>query len=1258
MKKIGFYMLMIGLMTISIIAQSTTGRLIGSVSGPDGLLPGATVTITDSQTGRTQTTVSNASGNFKFERLSFGKYTVKITADGFKSYVANNVKIDANREYTISPKLEVGDVTAEVTIQAGADIVNSSNAELSSTVSPKQVLDLPINGRNPLGLLNLQAGVNRTSTSISGQRSSSVNYTRDGINVQDNYIRTGGFVQDRPTVDDTGEFTVSTQNANASLGNGGSTQVQLITPRGGSGFHGALFEYNRNSKFAANEFGNNAIDVDRPFLNRNQYGGKLSGPLPVPGFGEGTPALFKDKGFFFVSYERFQLNQTSSQSNRILRNQFRDGTFTYNRVDNGNAQTVNLLTGAGLDLASPGNAALFAANGGSVGVHPLIQSRFLGLTPGTGNSTTSNLLSTGQAVTQTAGFNQRNNQVRNGFTMRLDFEINDKNSVYFVHKFNDTLVDRPDADAGFGEAPFANQTSTTRLFNLTWNTVIGSNLSNSITFGRVTSNPFFNESADFPTDFLIGGLPLGLTTPEASFQDQGRSTLQYSIADNASYSKGNHTFRFGFEMNILDIDSVTNFGSVPTYTVNAGNANTPTLTSTLFPGGIGGTDRGIANNLRFLLGGFVGGGTAQSTFVSPAIGPQLGASRVERFEYGVYGLHFSDQWRVTPELTLNLGVRWDYFSPLQNPDQVYLEPDLRGVKTFEDVRTALLDPNGQYVLVGTSAGTPGQFFKPDRNNFAPVLGIAYSPRSEGGFLGSLLGNGKTVIRGGFRMSTINDNYIRSADNSAGGNDGLDFTVNAVQNGSTSLNTRFDNLPGFAPPPFQNPPISFATANANDGSFTNTVFAVDPNIKTQQNMEWSVGIQREIGFNSVIEVRYVGGRSNELLRGFDFNQIDINAGGFLQGFLTGRNNCRIAAATAGRTLDQGCSAADIAGTAGLPGQAPVTPANSALTNFNFLGFVRDYYVRGEVGEFAQLFITNGLDGGFPFRANQNAGNVDLLTNSARYRYNALQLEVRRRFTNGFQFQANYTFQKILSDVGNDSQSRFNAFLDLNNPELEYSRADYDRTHTVNINANYELPFGRGRRFLNHGGWVDKVFGGIQLTSIVNISTGAPISIKYRRGSLNRRGRSGDGTANSNLSEQEIKDLIGIHHQNGIVYYIDPSVIAPNGTASNGNFETTANANFPGQVFFAAAPGQTGSLQRKFINGPLYLNWDAGIIKNIRFGERLRVQLRAEAFNVLNRTNFFIAQNTNTFNIESTTFGQIPTANTFSPRIMQFAFRFEF
>lgn len=1248
MKKFLVVGLVLMISSMIALAQTTTGRLLGTVSGPDGLLPGATVTVTDSQTSRELTTVTGSDGSFQFEQLSFGVYRVRVVSTGFKTYVATDVKIDANRDYSLNPKLEIGSVDVEVTVQAGADVINSSNAELSTTVSPRQVLDLPINGRNPLALLNLQAGVNATSSSINGQRSSSANYTRDGINVQDNFIRTGGFVQDRPTVDDTGEFAVITQNAGASFGGGGSTQVLLVTPRGGREFHGAAFAYNRNSKFAANTFGNNASNTLKPFLNRNQFGGKVSGPMWIPGFGEGTPAFHKDKGFFFVSYERFLLRQTAPLTRRVLLAPYRDGTFTY-RDTGGTLRTVNVLTGAGLTGPIP------AAQGGALTVDPTIQARFLALTPTAGNGVFQNI-STAGPLTQSLIFNQDDNDTRNGLAMRFDVDLNDRNNVYFVYKYNDNKDDRQTDGGGFNKVPFGTQGGPTDFYLMNYTATIGSNFTNEIRGAFNRSKPFFNQADSFPTNFLIGALPLGLSTPEPSFQKQGRDTAQYTFQDNASYTLGDHSLRFGLDFNAQRIASQTNFNAVPIYNISTtANTLTPRLTATLFPGGIGATDRNQADALRYLLGGIVGSGTVAANFTGPGTGAVIGAPSLQKFQYETIGLYFADQWRATSELTLNLGLRWDYFTPLRNKDQVYLEPDLQGAETIEEIRSVLTNPVGNYVLLGANAGKPGAFFKPDRNNFGPNVSFAYSPRREG-FIGNLLGReGETVIRGGFRIGYINDEYVRSADNAAAGNAGLNFTLRA--NNAANINARFNALPGFPAPPAINIPVTFAQGNVNAGNFFNTIFSVDPNIQTQQNMEYNFGIQRDIGFDTVVEVRYVGGRSNSLVRGYDFNQVNVRAGGFLQDFLTARNNCRILQASLNQPL---ANCANATGTQGLPGQStnmPVfasLPGGGLLTNTAVTGPI----AQGDVADLAILYITNGLDGNVPFLPNTNGGPVDLLTNGGKYRYNALQAEIRRRFTGGFSFQANYTFQKILTDVQSDGQARFDPYLDLNNLAIENGRADYDRTHTVNINANYELPFGKGKPFLNAGGLMNSIFGGFQLTSIINMSSGAPLSIKDINGTLNRIGRSNRQTAFSNLTSDQIGALIGIRKVNGIIYFIDPSVIGPNGSATNSNLEATAASNFTGQVFFRNQPGQTGNLPRNFFNGPRYINWDAGIIKNIAFSEKLRLQLRAEAFNVLNHTNFFITENSGIFDVESTTFGQVAPTSTFSPRIMQFAVRFEF
>ncbi|HEV7701723.1 MAG TPA: carboxypeptidase-like regulatory domain-containing protein, partial [Pyrinomonadaceae bacterium] len=464
MKKIPLVVLSILLSTAFIFAQAgTTGRLIGTVSSPDGVLPGAVVTITDNQTGRELTATTTDDGGFNFPSLSVGTYTLKVTASGFKTYTAEKLKIDVAREYTLGVSLEIGAVSENVTVTAGADIVNAAGADLSTTVSPRQVLELPLNGRNPLGLVGLQAGATQNrgngSEIINGGRTSSTNFTRDGVNVQDIFIRNGAST-DNPTVDNTGEFTVVTGNAGAELGYGAS-QVQLSTPRGGKKFHGALWEYNRNSVLAANNYFNNAagrytanetavlqgratvgdLHTPRPFLNRNQFGGKVSGPVPVPHFGEGGPMFDKGKVFFFFTTERLiQRQQFTAGTKTILRPDARNGIFSYRPTGTpaagqcitfvGGVCTVNVLSGAGTV-----GGTIPAAAQGPLPIDPLIASRFLANIPTAGNRP-----DVGDGL-NTIGltFNQSAPQSAKEYTGRIDANLNDKNSINGVYRFNDTF---------------------------------------------------------------------------------------------------------------------------------------------------------------------------------------------------------------------------------------------------------------------------------------------------------------------------------------------------------------------------------------------------------------------------------------------------------------------------------------------------------------------------------------------------------------------------------------------------------------------------------------------------------------------------------------------------------------------------------------------------------------------------------------------------------------------------------------------------
>ncbi|MEP7039347.1 MAG: TonB-dependent receptor [Acidobacteriota bacterium] len=1260
------------LQVVTAFAQSTSGKIVGTVSAADGAVPGATIVVTDNQTKKERTVTANGDGTFVVSQLEFGTYTVTISASGFKTFSSTDVKVDAARESSLNAKLEVGQVSETVTVTAGTEQINTSNGELSTTISREQIRELPLNGRSALNLVSLAAGAGPTTSSIDGQRSSSTTITRDGLNVQDNFIRTGAFVDDRPTVDDTGEFTITTQNAGAEQG-GGSSLIQLVTPRGGTKFHGNLYAFNRNSKFTANDFFNNEQGIEKPFLNRNEFGGSISGPSPFLHFGEGGPVVDKNKAFFFFNYEGFRLAQQVSTSATTLLPQARNGDFTYIDTATGQQKTINVLTGAG--FANP----VTAAQGGILGVDPVIQSRILSQLPTSGNGVT-----TGINFTQAVNFNIKNPITRNQWIFRYDVEPNDKNSFSLVYKNREETNTRPDIASGFSTTPFVDQIDPTKFLSAAYRLTPTAHFSNEVRGGFQLTKPFFLGS-NIPSDYFIGGLPL-ITDPAGSFTDQGRNTSYYNIQDNAVYSIGNHSFRFGGQVEFQKLESSVLFGVLPTYNISTtGNLKTPGLTTGQI-GNINTTDLARANSLRYLLGGIIG--TANQTF--NLIDPQTGyasTADIQPLDYKIYSTYVSDQWRLRPDFTLNLGLRYEYYTPLHSPIGNYLEPVINN----NDIEASILNPNGFLDIIGGNSGRRGTFTKPDKNNFGPNVSFAYSPKFDNGLSSHLLGK-DFVVRGGFRVNYVNDEYVKSTSTLLGGNPGLRSVTSSLVNGSTTFASAltprngFGGIPIFTPPAFTPPPLSFEDNNNNQGGAQ--VFGVDPNLQVQRVLEYNVGIQRNIGFKSVLEIRYVGGRSNDLIQTTTFNQLDIKSTGFFSDFLKAQQNCRLQGATrpgAATAYDTLFLCTDARYNPAIAGSQPLNVFDN-LTSGGFLnnaGTILPLIQAGRAGSLAQFYFLNGLNGDVPIVKNPNIFLDEILQNAGRYRYNALQAEIRRRFSDGFSFQANYTFAKTLTDIPVDSQNRQGEVQDRNNPNLNYSRPDYERTHTFNFNAVYQLPFGKGKHFLDQGGWVDRVIGGFQFTSIINLVSGPPISVIDPRSTSTITFQSGRQSATTSLTLPELKKLTGTFRTPNGIYFFDPKILCATATApgqptlscfdlnqtlpvgytlnSVRAASPLGQAPFPGQVFFFDEAGSTGNIQRNALNGTPYLNWDAGLSKNIRFGETQRLQLRFEAFNVLNKQIPLFgttAAYTNGFlNVNSNSFGRITSIYN-TPRIIQFGVRYDF
>ena len=1249
MKRFIFTLLTLCLFAAVALAQSQTGSLVGTVSDASGVIQGATVVVKDNQTGKERTVVSGDSGGFTLSQLEVGTYTVKITAAGHKTFTATDLKIDVNKDYTLNTILEVGAISENVTVVAGVDIINSTDNQLSTTVTQRQIIELPLNGRNPLSLVLLQAGTSSNSansTTINGQRPSFTNITRDGINVQDNFIRTNAvdFIPDRPNVDDTGEFTIITQNAGAESGYGAS-QVQLVTPRGSNDFHGAAYYYNRASHFAANNFFNNFSSVARPFLNRNQYGGKVGGPI------------LKNRLFFFAAYEGFRLRQSTTVNRTILLPAARTGVFTY-RDTTGVTRTINLLGGA------------FSGVTGVSAIDPTIASRILGGLPTAGNNATLG----DQLNTTGLTFSRATNTTREALATRIDYDINSRQSINGVFEYKKENNLRNDVDAQQGGSaccyttiPLGFQPAHTPFLALAWHWSINSNLTNEARGGWQRSDPTFGNTSAAPGFYIQ--IPL-VNNPESGFDAQGRTTQIYNGQDNAVWTHGNHSVRFGGQYEGFRI---TPFGPgafgasfIPTYVLGGGttpgftSGNTGTFNTAAGCVALSGvncassTQVTAANNLLALLGGLIG--SANQTFTAATKTGNLAAvPPLRHLSYSNYSGYVADQWRAGQHLTLNVGLRYDLFLPVRETNGLLLEPVLGN----GDARTALLNPNGTYDFLGVN-GNGNNFFKTDKNNFAPVVSFAWSPTFKSKFMNNIFpGEGKTVVRGGYRRSFVNDEFARAADNAITGNAGLTSTFS-----SSGLNARFATAPTFTAPAIV-VPRTYAQNNALAGNF-GTVFAIDPHLQAPSTDEFNIGFERELGWQTALEVRFVHGQSNNLVRGLDLNQEIIGPNGFLADF----NRAHFNAITYG-TANINCVVA-----VATPLCQPLQLLNHAPFNTsafgNPLGFTNTTtpIFNGDAGTLANVYVATFGVGSSVLLPNPNTGVADFLTNAAKYRYNSLQVELRRRFSKGLTFQGNYTFQRNLTDAPGTGQTRFEPLIDNANPHSEYAIADFDTTHVFNLNTIYELPIGKGKSFGgNAGPWLDRVIGGWQVTSILRLDSEAPFTIADPSGTLNRSGRSGRQTANTSLTTSQVRALVGVFKTPCGVYFINPSVInldmaqcqlglvrprlagTTAGVAALGFDQPT----FPGQVFFDVAPGQRGNMPTNFLHGPWYLDWDASIIKNIRITEKVRFQMRAESFNTLNQARFTVGGQF--VNINSSTFGR--STSTFpASRVLQFVGRIEF
>ncbi|HWS90017.1 MAG TPA: TonB-dependent receptor [Pyrinomonadaceae bacterium] len=1250
-RPLAVTLLLFGLISVGAFAQSAGGRVNGNVKDVQGaVVAGVTVTLTDIATGRPVTTTTNTEGYFLFPDVRAGMYRVTAEAAGFKKTEVSDVEVNVGQTATVTVAMEVGAVgeTVTVTSSDAQSLVHTENAELSTTVQTQQINDLPLNGRNPLTLAGLQAGVNSAgagtrTASVNGLRGTFTNLTWDGININDNFIRTDSFFGvAAPSVASVAEFTLTTQNAGAADGLG-VAQVKLITPRGSSEFHGSVFEFHRNDRFDANTFFNNAagrfvatdaavvagraevgdLRLPKPKLIQNQFGFNVGGPMVLPRFGEGGDRTWgRDKLFFYFFYEGTRLDQEGSRTRTFLTENARNGLFTYRRADNGQLQTVNLLSLSGRPIDP-------------------ITAELARRAPLPNDPTTLDLANVagGTAVSNfgTFRFNSPLGSTSDLWGFRTDFDASARHRFEAI--FNRFTFDFPNSGGEpFPGAPGDGQTSKRPRGSFAWNWTPTESMFNELRFGFNHYDVIFFTNEPFNRGYRIVQ-PL-ISDSEDNFLPQGRLAKTYDLIDNATWVRGNHTFFFGGNYRNNYIEPFNDAGILPQFNVGFAATSTPNPlanNTTFFPGGISTNEFNNARDILAILTGPISQATQTFNAANRTEGYVAGATQRQQFKYFSLSGYGQDSWRIRPNLTVNLGLRYEFISVPREQQGIVLLPTNPELSVL--LENAVLD--------FASGGDRRGFFPNDKNNFAPHFSFAWDP----------FGEGKFSLRGGYSISYVIDNNITTVLNAVRGNPGIISSTRTITGAALANRTPSGGVPTIAPPTFQVPRT--VSQNLTEFGFGSAFFTFDPNFRTPYVQQWNVGVEKELFWDTVGEVRYVGNRGTKLTRGIDNNQLKVLQNtAFITDFRRAQFN--------------------IANCNGNPNpSAAACPGRQALTYIPQLGLggfltdagVRNLIAQGQAGSLAEFYAGANRPFFFgqgvstipvtDFLPNPNTFVADLYCNCADSWYNGLQAEVRRRFNDGLYFQANYTFSKNLTNYGG-TQSNFAGLMDLTQgTRLEKQRGGDDITHVFKSNWIYEFPIGPGKRFADRGGFVGKLLGGWSLNGLLRWQSGEPVSITSARGTVNRGGRSTVNTVNSTLSVAELQSRTGLYFDptTGRPRLFDPTLIAAvRANPENNEFLTNPRAGF------------FGNLQLTPVSGPSVFFMDASLIKRTNITERVNMEFRVEAFNVLNHTAFDVrgtdtqtgaALNVNEIlihNINSTAFGQIDS--TFAPRVIQFAAKFNF
>lgn len=1168
--------------------QSGTTTVNGTVQDEQGnVVAGATVNLTSSDRGITRTATTGENGTFQFPSLLPGDYRLEIEAAGFKK-TATEIKALVDTPANVTIPLSVGSVTETVTISSNTAeaLLNTQDATLGNTIVSQQITQLPLEARDPRTLLTLQPGVTKEGY-VAGARSDQSNITLDGVDIneaQTNDINTPVLRLNTEAVE---EFRVTTTNANAAAGRSAGAQIALVTKTGTNDWRGAAFWSHRNTIFTANNFFNKLAGIDREKLLRNVYGGAIGGPI------------VKDRAFFFYNYEGRRDASEESVLQIVPLPTLGQGIVRF-RNSAGNI----------VSLSPTQIAQIFPATGGvnpaAVQAIAAIAARYPANDFTIGDSTPGNLLNT-------AGFrfNAPIKRDNNSHIARLDFNLNSTQQLFVRGNYIYDLESR---------APEFPDQPSPDLWNHPYGFVVGhtwsikSNLINNFRYG-LTRDAFTSQGNSDTNAITFRFIYEPVSTRTIS-----RVTPVHNITNDLSWITGNHTFQFGTNIRLISNRRTSFAGAYDTATTNPSfypsggailnNAINPYLNTNFGYSIAASSVSPVQNAVTAVLGRFTQY-AANFTFLRDGTLQPAGTPSERDFRTQEYDFYVQDFWKLTPNLTITAGLRYGLSRPVYEANGYEVKPTIPLGELFrlraEGAEAGV--PYNEPIVLDLSGPANGKtpLYKWDKNNFQPRVSVAWSPKVEGGFLGWLLGeNNESVIRGGFGV--FNDYFGQALAVRFDLNNTLGFSSSSalranVYNVTTNpgpLFTGFDQqvrpLPNVSLPtgaltfPRQAPIRAFPTGIEG---------GLDEDLVSPVNYNWNVTYERTIYKNTIVQFSYLGRKARNLLAARDVAAI-ANYRDPVSGvdWYTAATQLEI-------WRQEGRSVASIPQ---LPYFANVFPSSLGATYIGDASLnqtqavyyaAQNFYGNDWTSVQLDLSLESTRFPGQHIFYQPQYGNYGAWSTIANSDYNAGSISVRQRFGDKLTFDINYTLSKSMDDAsGLQSGAVTSGAGFILNPfrqEDNYAASNFDVRHILNANAVWQLPFGRGQRFLNgSGGFTNALFGGWQISTIFRYNSGLPVASPYddARWATN-------WNVQSNATRTRDVQTCPTRGGDGAA----PRLFGCNTLAVYRSFRN-------------AYPGETG--ERNVFRLPAYWALDMGFGKtfNMPYSENHKLQFRWEIFNLTN------------------------------------------